>query len=447
MDIKQEIVSPEERGLRVKLKKYLGMNNQQLKQFFIIVGTTQTIYSVVGLREVLYEPFRAVLGTSNAAFGTLFGLIGIVQIIGYLAFGWLQDKINIRYLLTIDLLGYGICAFIMSFVPRLPYSALIIIFCLFGLFGDAIYWPTIQKSIKGISSSHKQATVWGFMEAWRGVTGILLNSFGIIIYTILGSALFGMRMAMGINSILMILFAVITWRFIPNDFLMDFKKEKKVKSKLNFQQDKQNLILSFKNPVVWLTGLSASCIYAVFAGVTTYFVPFLQNSYALPVALVAVFGIINGQVTRMVSAALSGSISDNKFKTSASWMSVCYGLVSAVLLIILFIPRDKHFLAVMIPLMLLTSIFCYFIRAVYYAPIGEADIPNEYSATAMSIASFIGYSPNFWSYTLFGYLLDRFSGKSAYNYIFTILLVFSILGIILNLLNNKYIQKAKQSNK
>lgn len=321
------------------IKKYLSMDSERLLYFFVIVGTTQTIYSVVGLREVLYEPFRAVLGTSNAAFGTLLGIIGVVQIFGYLALGWLQDKINIRYLLTLDLLGYGISALTMSLVPNLPYSVLFAIFCLFGLFGDAIYWPTIQKSIKGISSSHKQATVFGFMEAWRGVSGIALNSLGILIYSLLGTTLLGMRVAMSFNSILMIIFAFIVWKFIPNNFLKEGKESKKVKNSL--KQDKLNIINSLKNTVVWLTGLSASCIYAVFAGVTTYFVPYLQNVYALPVAMVGIFGIVNGQVTRMISSALSGSIADNKFKSSASWMAICYALISCVFAAILFIPTKK----------------------------------------------------------------------------------------------------------
>lgn len=430
-----------------KIKNYLTMSNKQLLHFFVVVGTTQTIYSVVALREVLYEPFREVLGTSNAEFGTLFGLVGIVQIFGYLVFGWLQDKVNIRILLTVDLLGYGISALIMSLIPNLPYSVLIVIFFLFGFFGDAIYWPTIQKSIKGISNSEKQATVFGFMEAWRGVTGIILNSLGIIVYAILGSSILGMRTAMSLNSILMIFFAFIVWKFIPNDFLKDIKKDKRQTNKMSFKQDKENIIKSFKNPVVWLTGISASCIYAVFAGITTYFVPFLQNVYALPVAMVGIFGIVNGQVTRMLSSALSGSISDKKFKTSSSWMAICYGLISCVFVAILLIPRGKSLLVLMIPLMLLTSIFCYFIRGIYYAPIGEAKIPNEYSATAMSIASFIGYSPSFWAFTLFGYLLDKYPGAQAYNYIFIILLLLSVLGILINIINNRFILKEQQKRR
>lgn len=221
-----------------KLKKYLSMNNKTLLHFFVIVGTSQTIYSVVALREVLYEPFRSVLGTSNAAFGTLFGLVGIVQIFGYLAFGWLQDKVNIRSLLTIDLLGYGICALIMSSIPNLPYSVLVIIFCLFGFFGDAIYWPTVQKSIKGVSHPDKQATVFGFMEARCGVSGIILNSLGIIIYAVLGNVLFGMRVAMSFNSLLMILFAFVVWKYIPNNFLKDTIQNSKKKNYFKTRQGK-----------------------------------------------------------------------------------------------------------------------------------------------------------------------------------------------------------------
>lgn len=160
--------------------------------------------------------------------------------------------------------------------------------------------------------------------------------------------------------------------------------------------------------------------------------------------MVGIFGVINGQVTRMITSALSGVISDGKFKNSASWMAICYGLIACVFVAILIIPRKSAFLFVMVPLMLLVSIFCYFIRGIYYAPIGEAKIPNEYSATAMSIASFIGYSPNFWSFTLFGYLLDKYPKSLSYKYIFIILLVLSFLGIITNIINSHLISREIQ---
>lgn len=426
-----------------KLEKYLSFNNEQFKYFLIIVATTQTIYSVVALREVLYEPFRAVLGTSNAVLGSLFGLIGFVQIFGYLLFGWLQDKMNIRYLLTFDLLGYAISTLVMANVPHLPFGGLVTIFILFGLFGDAIYWPTIQKSIKGLASSDKQATVFGFMETWRGISGIILNSLAIIVFTILGSSIFGMRFVMTFNSLLMIGVALIVYFKLPNDFLKHKQKEKQVK-----RSSLGTIIKCMKDPVVLLTGIGASCIYAVFSAVTTYFVPFLQHIYALPIAFVGIFGIVNGQVTRMIASPVSGTVSDKRFKTSALWMALCYSFIAILFGIILLMPHNKKLLIILIPLILLVSVICYFIRGVYYAPIGEAKIEDDYSATAMSIASFIGYSPSFWAFTLFGYLLDKYKGYESYKYIFIILLILSIAGLLANLLNHQLILKRRsQSNK
>lgn len=102
----------------------------------------------------------------------------------------------------------------------------------------------------------------------------------------------------------------------------------------------------------------------------------------------------------------------------------------------------------MIPVVVLcclVTFICVALRAVYYAPIGEYGVDSEISATAMSIASFIGYCPSFFAYMLFGAIIDNFDTQKAYNLIFGMLAVFSILGILVCMVGNRVILRKRHA--
>lgn len=425
-----------------RLKRILGMDSKKLKTYFAVVMASQVIYSYVDMKGVLYNPVREALGVNNTQFGLLFSIVGIVQIIGYFFLGWVQDRVNVRNLLSFDIIGYALIVLLMALIPNLPFGALIICFFGFGIFGDAIFWPTIQKSVRGLASDDKQATAFGGMETIRGVISLIINGLAIVIYTALGSTLLGVRGAMIFNSVLMILFVFLLRKWMPKDFL-------EVKNKTGEKKEPMmsGLIEALKMPVVWCTGISAACIYATSTAMSTYFVPYLQTSYQLSVALAGIFGLVNSSITKIIISSMSGIGADKFFKSSASMMRVFFAINVAALALICIVPKKTLILPVCMILLLSVTICCFFIRGVYYAPIGESGVPVEHSAAAMSIASCIGYSPAFWSFLVFGNLLDRYPDGQGYQYMFVILLVLSAIGIFVSGYNSKLIKKKREEIK
>lgn len=73
--------------------------------------------------------------------------------------------------------------------------------------------------------------------------------------------------------------------------------------------------------------------------------------------------------------------------------------------------------AILIGLTLLLSAAVYIGRGAYYATITEAGIPRELTASTIGIAAAIGFSPDLFQFTLYGYWLDTF-GNAAYTYMF-----------------------------
>lgn len=100
--------------------------------------------------------------------------------------------------------------------------------------------------------------------------------------------------------------------------------------------------------------------------------------------------------------------------------------------------------------MFVFSFVIFISRSVMFAPIGEANIPKDFSGSAMAVASFLAYSPIFWAYGLNGYLLDinKDNPAQGYYYIFLIALISSAVGAICAIILYKLtkLKKSKENN-
>jgi hypothetical protein len=78
---------------------------------------------------------------------------------------------------------------------------------------------------------------------------------------------------------------------------------------------------------------------------------------------------------------------------------------------------------------LLPGLFGLALYGIMFSIASETRIPALVMGTAVGIASVIGYSPDFFMWTLFGSWLDNHGG-AGYTYVFIYLGVVSVIGII-----------------
>lgn len=418
----------------------LGFDRKTLIRFLLIVANSQIIYSFNAIREVLYNPYVEALGITNLQFGVLMGVIGAMSTFGNVPLGWIQDRFSIRKVLAVDTLVVGCVGLFIALSPVTSFAILLPCFILIGLFTEPLYWASVLKSVRATAKEDHQATAFGLLEFGRGLADFLQNGACILIYTLLGSTLFGMKTAMTFNAAVTLISAVLIWCFVPEENLLKVQKSTE-KTKVAFS----GLLKALKMPEIWMTGIAASCVYATFTAVATYFVPYLQSVYLLPAALVGVFGLVNSSIVRFVSGPIAGVVADLKFKSSAHWMRVCYISLAVLLTAALFLPKRSSLVIPAMVILLVIAVFCFLVRGVYYAPIGEANVPPAMGAAAMSVASFIGYSPQFWGYPVFGAIIDRFEPQTAYSMIFCILIVLSLVGILMTTLLSRRIMKRRKT--
>lgn len=427
-----------------RMLERLGFDKRTMMRFLLVILNSQLIYAFTAIRSVLYDPFLEALGVTNTQFGVLMGFIGFITVFGGLAVGWLQDRFSVRKILAVNTFMYGGWALVMSLWPGCPYALKCLFFISFGFNGDAMYWATVLKSVRTMAGENKQATAFGLMESLRCGIDVIIGAAAVAVYTFLGSNLFGIRAAMTFNSCLTLLSGVLIWMFIPEEKPVERETKETAKTSNKTKKAFEGFLAVLRMPAVWMTGISAMCVYAIFCAVYTYFVPYMQNVYLLSAGLVGVFGVANGSGIRVVMGVFSGMISDNKFKSSAHMMRFAYSVLAVLLTAVLLIPKSSKYVIPVMIILLLISAFSGMVRSVYYAPIGELGVSEDISAAAMAVAACIGYSPSFWAYPLYGSMIDKLGSQTAYQLIFILLLVMSVAGIVVDTILGKKIVVHKQ---
>ena len=402
-----------------KTVNYLGFDKKTLMRFFIIALGSQTIFSFYAIRSVLYNPLIEAMGVSNTQFGLLMSLTGVGTLFAAVL-GFFQNRFARRDLLTLGLAVNAIGVLIISTNPG--YNVLLVVYFIMGFMGMGVYWPTVLNSVRYSTSDEKQGTAFGFLELIRRITELLQNALAIAVFTYLGGGVLGIKTAMIITAVMIMALAILNYYCIPYEEPLSGSKEEKNK------QAWSNLKVALKLPEVYLVGMTAAGIYTAYVGLQ-YFLPFLNNVFAMPIVYGAIFGLVNTSFTGIIASPISGMLADNVFKSPIKYLCILMLVLSMGLVVLLNVPRTEAMLLPTMVLLIVLALIMYMGRGVYYAPIGELGLKREVSGGAMAIASFLGYSPMFFAYLIYGYQIDNFEQVQAFNRIFTIMLSCAGLGL------------------
>jgi MFS family permease len=111
--------------------------------------------------------------------------------------------------------------------------------------------------------------------------------------------------------------------------------------------------------------------------------------------------------------------------------------------IFIFLPHQKMNVYAGMTFTLGFGTIIFTMRAVFFAPMEEVEIPREISGAATSVACFVGYAPSMFAFPLFGSLIDKTPGINGYKQVFLLMIAFSVLGFILSSLLVHMVNKKK----
>nr|WP_317330982.1 MFS transporter [uncultured Romboutsia sp.] len=400
--------------------------------FIILTLGAGTIYKLCFLKDAFYGPMQEYLGLTHTQLGNAMSISGTVTTIGFIVAVWLSDRVSKRILLPVGLIGCGLLGLWLATLPS--YNEVLIIWALFALTNDMVFWPVLLKCVKSLGSKEEQGRMFGYFEASRGFVDTMVAFAALGIFAYFGSGKVGF-----INSILFYSITVIVVGILAFFFIEDDKKTEKVEGKEG-KKAKVSPMVALKTKEIWLAAFTTFFVYAVFCGIT-YFIPFLENIYALPVALVGAYGVINQYGLKMVGGPIGGYLADKKFHSPAKYLRAAFIACIVVLIIMVIAPHNSLNVYLGMTMTLTFGAIVFSMKATYFAPMGEINISEDITGAAMSIGSFIGYAPGMFAYSLYGNILDTHPGLAGYRMVFMLMIGFAVLGVVVSTLLINAIKK------
>lgn len=417
-------------------KKKKGLDKKWISFGTLMLGAG-TIYKLGFMKDAFYVPMQEFMGLSHTQIGVAMSIAGWISTFGFLAAILVVDRISKKIMIPASLLGICICGLFLSTFPSYP--VFLMLYCLLAVFADMLYWPTMLKTVRLLGNEDEQGRMFGILEAGRGLMDTIVAFCALGIFSAFGSNAAGLRAAILFYAIVPGVVAIIAFFLLEPD-----QQTEKVKTTAAEKKD-NTIKRALKNKNIWLVSLNIFFVYSVYCGLT-YFIPFLEEAYALPAALVGVYGIINQYGLKMLGGPVGGFITDKVLHSATKYLRICFVIVAGALVIFACLPHKQLGVVVGMAITLSISAFIFSMRAIFFAPMDEVKVPRDITGSAMSIGSFVGYLPGAFMYAVYGAILDHAEGLAGYRIVFFVMAAFAVVGFFLSAYILRTIKKQKESD-
>ncbi len=407
-----------------------GTNSRQSKKwisFGTLVLGAGTIYKLGFMKDAFYVPMQEYMGLSHTQIGAAMSIAGIVSTFGFLISIYLTDRISKKVMIPMALFGIGLLGIGLSTFPS--YGLFLAINCGLAVCADMLYWPSMLKAVRLLGTEEEQGRMFGILEAGRGLIDTIVAFAALAVFAAFGSNAAGLRAAILFYSAVPMIIGVISFLLLEPDNIQTTDETGQQISKNKAAM--KGMMAALKNKNIWLVSFNVFAVYSVYCGLT-YFIPFLQELYAIPVVLVGAYGIINQYALKMLGGPIGGFLTDKVFHSATKYLRIVFVITGTALLVFTFLPHGQMnvYLGMLMTLSIGACVFS--MRAIFFAPMDEVHVPREITGSAMSLGAFIGYLPGTFLYSVYGSILDNNPGLSGYRIVFIIMAAFAGCGFLLS---------------
>ena len=338
------------------------------------------MYVMPYMKSSFYDQMIAAMGCTNAQLGSLMTAYCICCTVSYLPGGWIGDKFNPKPVLLISIFGQAALSFLFMFTYK-SYTMAVIIWLLMGLIG--------VMAVVGGSD-----LITGFKSALAFMGGLSIVS-GILV-----AILMPKDAAYGVSD-----------------------EEKENQKKITFK----DYVSAFKIPGVWIMAILVWC-YVTISAVASYLTPYSTGVLGMSATLAATIGTFRTYGCRLIGGPLGGYLADKAFKSVAKEQLLGQLACLVTIGIFLVLPGGTSG-GLLVVLLLLVGIAMFLCKGTYFSIQPEMGIPTHISATAVAIATFVGYIPDMFVHTMFGNWIDAY-GDAGYTKILFYGVGTAVLGVI-----------------
>lgn len=406
-------------------------NKQKFLILALLILSGEFIYFLPYVLSRVFRPtFLDVFQLNNFQLGSLFSVYGIVALLSYVYGGVITDKYSPRKLMSSALFLTALGGLVLASYPS--YKTLQILYGYWGFTSVFLFWGAMIKATRLWGGDNNQGKAFGFLDGGRGIVAASMGSIGVFIFSIILTTDIesasvierqeAFRYVILFSSFMVAFIGLLVFIFLRSTE----EKSTNIKSSLNSLTNIKHVL---KNESIWLLMIIIMCAYVGYKVTDIYSlyaseVMFYDQIEAAKVGAVQLY-------LRPIVCIMIGLLADktkNMFWIIFGFITM---LIGAVIFSLGFIQPDMNFIFFLSLVVL--AVGTYSIRALYFAVLKEAKVPFALTGTAVGLISVVGYSPDIFAGPIMGYLLDTYPGVVGHQYVYLILVVFSVIGLIASL--------------
>ena len=404
------------------------INNKKFLILTLLILSGEFIYFLPYVLSRVFRPtFLDVFQLNNFQLGSLFSVYGVVALLSYIYGGVITDRYSPRKLISSALFLTALGGLVLASYPS--YLTLQILYGYWGFTSVFLFWGAMIKATRLWGGDNNQGKAFGFLDGGRGIVAASMGSIGVFVFTIvltsdIESASVLERQEAFRYVILLSSFMVAFIGLLVLIFLRNMEdKNTNFELPLNTLTNIKGVL---KNESIWLLMLIIMCAYV------GYKVTDIYSLYASEVMLydqieAAEVGALQLYLRPIVCVAI-GLLADR----TKNMFWIIFGFVTMLIGALIFsfgiIKPDMNFIFFLS--LVILAVGTYSIRALYFAVLKEANVAFALTGTAVGIISVVGYSPDIFAGPIMGYLLDENPGIIGHQYVYFMLVIFSIIGLI-----------------
>lgn len=379
------------------------------------------------LARVFRPTFLEVFDLSNFQLGSLFSVYGIVALLSYVYGGVISDKFQPKILIAASMFFTALGGLVLISYPS--YFILSLLYGYWGFTTVFLFWGAMIKATRVWGGTNNQGLAFAFLDGGRGLVAASMGTLGVLIFStfltndIESASLMERKEAFKY----VILFSSFTV-FLTGVFVL-------LLMKTNPQNESKNIstLDSFSNIK---TVLKIQSVWLIMIIIISAYIGYkVTDIYSLYASEVMLFNDIEAAkigslqlYLRPLVCVIIALIADKTSYISLITTGFITMLIGSVIFASGIVESNMNFVFYLSLIVVATG--TYAIRALYFSIMQEGRIPLILTGTAVGLISVVGYTPDIFATPMIGYLLDTYPGVLGHQYVFSVLVIFSLLGLL-----------------
>ena len=406
-------------------------NKQKFLILALLILSGEFIYFLPYVLSRVFRPtFLDVFQLNNFQLGSLFSVYGIIALLSYVYGGVITDKYSPRKLMSSALFLTALGGLVLASYPS--YQTLQVLYGYWGFTSVFLFWGAMIKATRLWGGDNNQGKAFGFLDGGRGIVAASMGSIGVFIFSIILTTDIesasvierqeAFRYVILFSSFMVAFIGLLVFIFLRSS-------EEKSTNPMPSLNSLTNIKHVLKNESIWLLMIIIMCAYVGYK-VTDFYslyaseVMFYDQIEAAKVGAVQLY-------LRPIVCIMIGLLADK----TKNMFWIIFGFITMLIGALIFslglIQPNMNFIFFLSLVVL--AVGTYSIRALYFAVLKEAKVPFALTGTAVGLISVVGYSPDIFAGPIMGHLLDTYPGVVGHQYVYLILVVFSVIGLIASL--------------